>query len=134
MKDTLVFVYGTLKRGNRLSLDSVDGAEFVGKASTINPEYNMVDFGAFPAVYSDLQGCKIKGEVFKVTTEVFKTLDTIEGYPDFYSRELIETTMGKAWMYLIKDIDLYQYQVEPAIVNVNNELLWCPNQVDTLVD
>jgi gamma-glutamylcyclotransferase (GGCT)/AIG2-like uncharacterized protein YtfP len=134
MKDLLVFVYGSLKRGNRLSMDRINGAEFVGKAMTTKPIYNMTDLGAFPAVYPDLQGYIINGEVFKVTSEVLKTLDTIEGYPDFYTRTLISTSLGMAWMYVIEDIELYSYTTRSTIVNVNNTLTWYPKYVDTLVE
>jgi gamma-glutamylcyclotransferase (GGCT)/AIG2-like uncharacterized protein YtfP len=134
MKDLLVFVYGTLKRGNRLSLNLVDGAEFVGKAMTTEPVYNMTDLGAFPAVYPDLQGYNIKGEVFKVTPAVLETLDMIEGYPDFYTRTLISTSLGEAWMYVIEDIDIYSHNTKSTIVNVNDTLTWYPKYVDTLVE
>lgn len=94
-----VFVYGTLKSGNSVrGLHNTPGAEFVTVATTSSGLYRMIDLGAFPAV---LFGGKddIVGEIWEVTDEVFEQLDRIEGYPDFYTRTIVQTDQGYAWMY-----------------------------------
>lgn len=93
-----VFVYGTLKKGfgnHRL----LENAKYVGEAETVFPVYTMFDIGSFPGV---VQGGEtmIKGEVYDVNDEEFANLDRLEGYPSMYTREEIDTTKGKAWMYL----------------------------------
>lgn len=100
-----VFVYGTLKSGNTTrGLDQFGGATKVGDAITITAEYSLFDLGCFPGV--TLDGCnRVQGEVWNVTDEVFKMLDRIEGYPDFYHRQEINTTAGKAWMYYLPHVD-----------------------------
>lgn len=110
MKEIKVFVYGTLKRGNLIrGLDRIDGARFIGPAETINDTFMMLDLGSFPAVIpaqpSWMTTTKISGEVFAVTAPLFKQLDVIEGYPDFYNRMLVETTQGVAWMYYLNSMD-----------------------------
>ena len=109
-KTTKVFVYGTLKKGNRIrGLDTLDAtARLVGEAVTVDPEFKLFDLGAFPAV--QFGGSKqIKGEVWEVSIDTLKNeLDAIEGYPTFYTRDMIETTAGGAWMYHIKDLTEYQ--------------------------
>ena len=97
-----VFVYGTLKSGGEVrGLHQFgDGATIVGKAKTQYPDYEMSDLGAFPGVF--LNGkFHIEGEVWEVDDETMEQLDAIEGYPDFYSRQLTHTTQGKAWMYFL---------------------------------
>jgi gamma-glutamylcyclotransferase (GGCT)/AIG2-like uncharacterized protein YtfP len=98
-----VFVYGTLKSGGELrGLDRFgDGATIVGKAKTTYPDYEMSDLGAFPGVF--LNGTfHIQGEVWEVDEDVMQDLDAIEGYPDFYKRQVTHTTEGKAWMYYLE--------------------------------
>ena len=90
-----VFVYGTLKSGGEVrGLNQFgDGATIVGKAKTQYPDYEMADLGAFPGVF--LNGkYHIEGEVWEVDDETLEHLDAIEGYPDFYSRQVTHTTQG----------------------------------------
>ena len=65
------------------------------------PDYEMSDLGAFPGVF--LNGkFHIEGEVWEVDDQVMEQLDAIEGYPDFYNRQVTHTTQGKAWMYYLE--------------------------------
>lgn len=96
-----VFVYGTLKEGfgnhKRLLSTSTKLGDF-----TTTGEYTMYSLGGFPGVV--LRGdTAIHGEVYQVTNEVFKSLDILEGHPDFYQRKKIATTYGRAWMYYLTD-------------------------------
>lgn len=98
-----VFVYGTLKSGGEIrGLNQFgEGAAIVGKAKTMYPDYEMSDLGAFPGVF--LNGkFHIEGEVWEVDDQVMEQLDAIEGYPDFYNRQVTHTTQGKAWMYYLE--------------------------------
>tara|TARA_B100001057_G_C22423839_1_gene784641 strand:+ start:155 stop:568 length:414 start_codon:yes stop_codon:yes gene_type:complete len=103
-----VFVYGTLMSGNSTrGLNMFPGTQLVGKAETKNANFSLWDLGNFPAV-STRGDNKIQGEVWNVSQETFDTLDQIEGYPNFYTRQQVETTQGKAWMYYIPDVTEYQ--------------------------
>jgi len=103
-----VFVYGTLKSGNRVrGIDSFvpdSQASLIGKAET-QPKFSLWDLGAFPAASQGEDS--IIGEVWSVDEETFAYLDAIEGYPDFYDRRIIETSKGDAWIYFIKDVEMY---------------------------
>ena len=94
----LVFVYGTLKLGysNSHVLDISNG-ELLGDFIT-EPKYTMLDLGAFPGVLLEGED-SIHGEVYEVDT--LKYIDHLDSYPDFYSRVEIDTTFGKAWMYVL---------------------------------
>ncbi len=107
-KTNKVFVYGTLKRGNSIrGLDSWGDAEFVGNAVTSKNKFTLYSLGAFPAVSKDGSD-HIAGEVWSVDDDVLNTLDSIEGYPDFYNRMQVDTTQGLAWMYYIPNIKEYR--------------------------
>ena len=121
----LVFVYGTLKKGNPIrGLDKFNGSTFIGEATTIDSDFMMLDLGAFPGVIfakNWINATKISGEVFSVTTDVIMKLDIIEGYPDFYDRSEVETTKGKAWMYHLASLQYAKSYSEPTEnVIINN--------------
>ena len=90
--ETLLFVYGTLKRGDgnyfRL-LHNKEGVEFVAKAVTVK-KYSMMQSG-IPYVSKNDENHKanIQGEVFKVSDIVLSRIDILEGHPDWYYREKI---------------------------------------------
>ena len=97
-----------------------DGANFIGEAATVDSSYRMVDLKSFPGVI--LGGEKdIAGEVWEVTDDLFKTLDLIEGYPNFYNRLEVETTLGKAWMYYLSS---NEYQDNFEVISESSVLSW----------
>jgi|TARA_R100000081_G_C4792819_1_gene158883 gamma-glutamylcyclotransferase (GGCT)/AIG2-like uncharacterized protein YtfP len=97
-----VFVYGTLKSGGDIrGLNQFgDGANIIGKTKTTYPDYEMVDLGAFPGVFLNGKNY-IEGEVWEVDKETMEDLDAIEGYPNFYNRQVVHTDLGKANMYYL---------------------------------
>lgn len=101
----LVFVYGTLRRGqsnNRLLTD----AQFISDYIT-GPDYTMHHNGFFPSVITGGK-TRIVGEVWEVTDRIMSSLDELEGYPFLYNRTRIETPWGKAWMYYRKPVEVSQ--------------------------
>jgi gamma-glutamylcyclotransferase (GGCT)/AIG2-like uncharacterized protein YtfP len=122
-----VFVYGTLKSGGELrGLDRFgDGATIVGKAKTVYPDYEMADLGAFPGVFLNGE-YHIEGEVWEVDDETMEDLDAIEGYPDFYNRQLTHTTEGKAWMYYLAGDTYKSYKGERGnqVIEDGDTLRW----------
>lgn len=123
-----VFVYGTLKSGGQIrGLNQFgDGAVIVGKAQTVYPDYDMIDLGAFPGVVKG-GTYKIQGEVWEVDDQTMQDLDAIEGYPDFYNREVTMTTQGKAWMYYLPRDTYAGYENvdSPQVEIINDEVkMW----------
>ena len=94
-----VFVYGTLKRGERNS-HYLRRAEFLGRFIT-RSQYSMYLFDDYPAVCVDGRHA-IHGEVYHVDDDQFRDLDELEWYPDFYQRIEIPTRFGDAWMYIVR--------------------------------
>ncbi len=102
----LVFVYGTLMRkaDSIRSLDKFGSdAEFVSNTMTSSRSFDMLDLGHFPGVIDKMSGNRVAGELWRVTSDVFKQLDIIEGYPDFYTRKMVPTEHGIAWMYYLPE-------------------------------
>ena len=95
----LVFVYGTLKRGQR-NAHFLEAAEYVGEFIT-REDFYMYEFDDYPAVCE--QGSNaIHGEIYRITDFQFGALDELEWYPDFYQRIVISTGFGDAWMYVVQ--------------------------------
>ena len=79
MSSTLVFVYGTLKRG--LSNHRwLRGQTFLGEARTV-AGYRMFDLGGYPGMVLEEgeDGGAIEGEVWAVDAEGLRGLDKLEG-------------------------------------------------------
>ena len=99
-KNSLVFVYGTLRQGevNHYFLET---ARFLG-GHTTQAHYKMFSLGTYPAVVSGGPD-SIVGEVYQVDGRTMCQLDGLEGYPHAYTRRLLPTPWGRAWIYLYRE-------------------------------
>lgn len=92
-----VFVYGTLKQGGALH-NAITHCNLLGDHTT-EPKYTMYDLGWYPGVVGNGHTA-ITGEVYEIDDRMLASLDRVEGFPRLYSRELIQTPYGEAWIYL----------------------------------
>ena len=100
MKPTLVFVYGSLRKGmGNHSVLNPRGSMLVDEYTT-PPEYHLADLGYYPAVLKG-GGTAIKGELYAVSQEVWEAVEYLEGYPSFYDRVELTTPHGVAIMYYL---------------------------------
>lgn len=85
--NSLLFVYGTLKRGCR-NHHHLAGQKFVGAARTA-PGYVLVDLEGYPGIAAspgDRAG--VAGEVWSIDADARQRLDVFEGVPQgLYRRE-----------------------------------------------
>ncbi|KAB2888115.1 MAG: gamma-glutamylcyclotransferase [Desulfobulbaceae bacterium] len=106
--NSLVFVYGTLKKGfsnHRL----LAGSEYLGTAQTVE-KYAMYSTGT-PIVLKDEAVSPIHGELYRVNEATLVALDSLEGHPDWYRREeisiFVDGEKGRyqetAWLYFSLD-------------------------------
>jgi gamma-glutamylaminecyclotransferase len=78
-----VFIYGTLKRGER-NHGLLAAEQFVGDAVT-QPLYRLYDCGAYPALVEDTaNGRAVRGEVYLVGPVTLRRLDLLENAPHLY--------------------------------------------------
>lgn len=95
-----VFVYGTLKRGYGNHRLLAGRSIFIGDDSIAG---KLFDLGPFPAAQKG-EG-KIYGEVWMIGPHTLKSLDTLEGHPEFYKREPVTTQAGhEAWVYFMPEL------------------------------
>jgi gamma-glutamylcyclotransferase (GGCT)/AIG2-like uncharacterized protein YtfP len=87
--ETLVFVYGTLKRGGR-NQHYLAGQKLIGVARTM-PGFRLFDLGEYPGMVpsaDDRDG--VSGEVWSVEVDCLEHLDLLEGIAEgLYRRELV---------------------------------------------
>lgn len=95
----LVFVYGTLRRGEA-NHHLLSDAEYCGTHLT-RPRYRMLHLGTYPGVVTG-GSTAIEGEIYRVDTKGLVKLDRLEAYPRLYTRKLIPTEWGRAWIYLYR--------------------------------
>ena len=103
-----IFVYGTLRRGERAGLEGSMGAgrcKFVDEAQINGDLYSLGAFpGAKPSTRFEFSAddASITGDVFEITHESLgASLDNYEGFPHLYTRRQIETDAGDTvWVYV----------------------------------
>lgn len=93
----LLFVYGSLRLGEAHH-QLLTGARYLGRHRT-EPCFTMHDLGEYPGVVEHGHYA-IVGEVFAVDAATLARVDDYEGYPHEYTRRLIATPFGSAWIYL----------------------------------
>jgi gamma-glutamylcyclotransferase (GGCT)/AIG2-like uncharacterized protein YtfP len=131
-----VFVYGSLKtkHGNNVLLQQV-GATCLGYDS-ITGDFTMMSFGGFPGVVRTTVPdgaaeplCTIFGEVWATTEEGLRSMDMLEGHPDWYERRKYRTDIldRRAWMYTLPlgagYLDTTRYNRVPAAI-------WGPSEAE----
>ncbi|MBZ0272685.1 gamma-glutamylcyclotransferase [bacterium] len=85
-RSTILFVYGTLKHGQR-NHGLMREARFLGEAITA-PHYTLLDLGPFPGLIAG-GNTAVHGELYEVEPKLLVRLDRHEGVPRFYIREAL---------------------------------------------
>ena len=98
----LLFIYGTLKRGER-NHHALVNAHYLNKSCT-SPDYLLVDLGTYPGMVEKPQeGFSVQGELFEIPYKLIIELDKIEDAPFLFNLEPITLANGsKAFAYLYK--------------------------------
>jgi len=77
-KKVPVFVYGTLKKGERAH-DKLQGSKLIATAE-LQPEYKLLNCGRYPALVKAKNGTNcVPGEIYEVTRDVLENLHEYEG-------------------------------------------------------
>ena len=98
----LLFVYGTLKRGER-NHHALVNAHYLNESCT-SPDYLLVDLGPYPGMVEKPQEVfSVQGELFEIPYKLIIELDKIEDAPFLFNLEPITLANGsKAFAYLYK--------------------------------
>ena len=100
---TILFVYGTLKRGQR-NHHLMREARFLGEAVTA-PLYTLLDLGSFPGMIPG-GTTAVHGELYEVGPGLLARLDRHEGVPRLYTRGVVWLeNRALAESYFLVDFD-----------------------------
>ncbi len=100
MNKHLVFVYGTLRRGDARSMSvRFPDSKFIAEAQVSGSLY---DLGAYPGLLLNESNSSVLGEVYEVDDETLKKLDDFEA-SSYYWRKQVEISLGAhrkaCWTY-----------------------------------
>jgi gamma-glutamylaminecyclotransferase len=88
LSKTILFLYGTLKRGHKNHY-LLSGQRSLGEAAT-EPRYRLYDLGPYPGlVEGAASGLAVTGELWEVDAVCLANLDEFEGVPALYVREQV---------------------------------------------
>ncbi len=91
MSQHLVFVYGTLMKGEQHH-EVLSSQRFVGPMRT-RAEYDLVQIDYYPALLEG-GGVAVQGELYEVDDATLAELDELEEVPIYYLRKAIELEDG----------------------------------------
>lgn len=98
---TLLFVYGTLKRGES-QFHLLTHADWLNEIET-GEGYALVDCGEYPAMVEEGTG-RVLGELVEIPRELLSALDAYEGAPELFQRTRIRLENGeRAVGYVIRE-------------------------------
>jgi gamma-glutamylcyclotransferase (GGCT)/AIG2-like uncharacterized protein YtfP len=98
-----ITVYGSLLKGlgNHGLLANPETATLLGE-HTIEDNLFMISLGGFPGLLISKEEVNvIHVETYEVTDEVFKRVERLEGYPNFYTRYPVKTPFGDSEVYVL---------------------------------
>ena len=99
MQRVLLFVYGTLMRGESAHTLLGADARFVGSAQT-EPRFTLLDMGEYPALVDG--GCTaVRGELYEIDARLLAALDRYEDVPEMYERRTLAIGQHTAVAYVL---------------------------------
>lgn len=106
---TLLFVYGTLKRGGK-NASLIRDQRFLREAAT-RPNYRLYDLGPYPGLVRDgANGLSVVGELWEVSDCCLGELDDFETAGGEYARGPVEIVGDDGWV----DAYFYVHAVPPG--------------------
>jgi gamma-glutamylcyclotransferase (GGCT)/AIG2-like uncharacterized protein YtfP len=100
MNKHLVFVYGTLGRGNPGSMSvRFPNSKFVGETRLSGKLY---DLGPYPGAILDGSNSFVSGEVYEVYDEVLDQLDDFEANSNYRRKQVklsLDSELAAGWVY-----------------------------------
>ena len=109
-----ICVYGSLRKGmgnHRI----IEHATLLSKEIVALP-FEMIDMGSYPGLIRSKDINDIEVEVYEVDLSTYQRVERLEGYPSFYSREPIETSVGAGDIYFLDNDNGREYPRYPRVV------------------
>lgn len=115
-----IFVYGTLREGKGADYMMKGNTEPLGVTRICATMFSLGGFPGIKVASEDFvtEGPKVEGELHLITDENLSSrLDSYEGYPNLYTRRVVETELGpRTWVY--------EYNGEPGAERLIPSGVW----------
>ena len=108
-----IVVYGSLCAGmgnHRV----IDGSKLLS-SEIVSLPFEMIDMGSYPGLIRSKDINDIQVEVYEVDAQTYQSVERLEGWPSFYSREPIETSVGAGDIYFLDNDRGRKYPRYPRV-------------------
>jgi gamma-glutamylcyclotransferase (GGCT)/AIG2-like uncharacterized protein YtfP len=127
-KQHILFVYGTLKRNCHWHSKYMIGTQFMGEATTLQPQSLVIGECGVPYLLNLTQGDEnavpVRGELWRLSEEMLQNIDEYEGIQKgHYSREVIDVAAELGCGTAIYKAFCYFYAIKPGQSDVDAGLL-----------
>lgn len=107
----IIAVYGSLRQGHGnwsyfLNCDPI-------KTEVVEIPFKMISMGGFPGLVPSEEPSKITIELYDVNPRTYERIESLEGFPSFYQKALIPTSMGEVEIYILESS---KYRRNPCYV------------------
>lgn len=110
LERNLVAVYGTLKMGHGNYYNYLNTSTYVGRGETTD-KYPLVVNGLPYLLEHKGDGDNVTVDVFRVSDDVLRNLDSLEGHPNWYIRKKISINVNdkaiNCWVYFCPSAERY---------------------------
>lgn len=107
-----IITYGSLRMGHGNHRALLSDSKLLS-TEVVNIPFKMISMGGFPGLIPSEKTHDITVEVYEVTDIVYKRVEQLEGYPSFYQKAIISTSLGDYEIYVLED---KRYAKDPVIV------------------
>jgi len=97
-----ICTYGSLRKGHGNHRALLSDSQLLS-TEVINIPFAMISLGGFPGLIPSEKTHDITIEVYEVTDEVYRRVESLEGYPHFYQKAIVPTSLGECEIYVLED-------------------------------
>ena len=96
----IIATYGSLRKshGNWRYILNCDPI----KTEVVEIPFRMISLGSFPGLIPSDELNKITIELYNVDPKTYARVEMLEGWPSFYQKALIPTSMGEVEVYVLE--------------------------------
>lgn len=100
MNKKLICVYGSLRQNHGNWRYILSESQQLS-TEVVNIPFKMVSLGGFPGLIPSTENHDITIEIFEVDQPTYQRVENLEGWPNFYQKALIPTSLGELEIYVL---------------------------------
>lgn len=96
----IIAVYGSLRKG--LHNHRVLRNSKLLSTEVVNIPWRMISLQSYPGLVPSIENKNIVVELYEVSDDVYKNVEFLEGYPSYYQKAIISTSLGEVEVYVLE--------------------------------